>query len=707
MEEQKNIFRRVYIVYICCCVFAVAVLGRVFYIQFVQGDYWKKEAEKFTIREMDIDAVRGNIFAVDGSLLATSLPYYTIGIDTRANAFIDDDEFEDSITRLAPGLVRLLEPYQHKTSREYVRQLLKARNDSDRYVELVRGVSYNTLQELKKLPLFRAGRYRGGFIYIQTNRRELPFRTLASRTIGYVKDSLHVGLEGAFDSLLTGIGGKRLMRRIAAGAFMPINDENEIEPQDGKDIVSTIDINIQDVAEDALMSSLAAHDARYGCCVLMEVNTGEIRAIANLTRADSGVYIEDYNYAVGDAREPGSTFKLASMLVGMDAGLVDLKDEVDLNLGQYRYFDRVMKDAHAPKKNILTAEEAFWESSNVGISRLIYKAFSRDPKKFTSGLAQLGFGNRLGLSIPGEGRSRIKQPKDKDWSGVSLPWISIGYESLITPLQTLTLYNAVANNGTMVKPMFVKEIRDKGKPIKVFQTEIINPAIAKPTTIAKARQLLEGVVQNGTARNMSNIIYKVAGKTGTAQIAQGRSYRGENGVTYQASFVGYFPADAPKYSCIVIVNAPSGDVYYGGLVAGPIFKQIADRIYATELDIHRAINAGASLAVLPTIKTGFSNYTAIAANQLGIQTPEVADARMVVFKQNNTNYTASSSDPDEKLSRGVMPQMIGLTAMDCLALLENRGYRVRLIGRGAVARQSIQPGTAIRKGAEIILELEP
>jgi cell division protein FtsI (penicillin-binding protein 3) len=695
-------------VYICCCLFAVAVVGRVFYIQLVQGDYWKKEAEKFTVREMDIEAVRGNIFAVDGSLLATSLPYYTIGIDTRANAFINDDEFEDSITKLTPGLVRLLEPYQHKTAREYVRELLRARNDSDRYVEIVRGVSYNTLQELKKLPLFRCGRYRGGFIYIQTNRRELPFRTLASRTIGYVKDSLHVGLEGAFDSLLTGIGGKRLMRRIAAGAFMPINDDNEIDPQDGKDIVTTIDINIQDVAENALMNALAAHDARYGCCVLMEVNTGEIRAIANLTKADSGVYVENYNYAIGDAREPGSTFKLASMLVGMDAGLVDLKDEVDLNLGQYRYFDRIMKDAHAPKKNVVTAEEAFWESSNVGISRLIYKAFSRNPKKFTSGLAQLGFGNRLGLPIPGEGRTRIKQPKDKDWSGVSLPWISIGYESLITPLQTLTLYNAVANNGVMVKPMFVKEVRDKGNVIKTFQPEIINPAIAKSATIVKARQLLEGVVQNGTARNMSNIIYKVAGKTGTAQVFQGGVYRGENGVTYQASFVGYFPADAPKYSCIVIVNAPSGDAYYGGLVAGPVFKQIADRIYATELDIHRAVNIGAISAALPPIKAGYTAYTTTVANRLGIHIPEFPNASEITqLKPTTTSYTAISSDLDNKLSRGVMPQLIGMTAMDCLALLENRNYRVRLIGRGSVVRQSVQSGAALQKGTEIILELEP
>ncbi|MFN8712415.1 MAG: penicillin-binding protein [Bacteroidota bacterium] len=702
---QKDILRRVYLVYICSAVFALAVIGRVFYIQFVQGDYWKKEAENFTVREMDIEAVRGNIFAVDGSLLATSLPYYNIGVDTRANVFIDDAGFEDSISRLAPALERLLEPYQKKTARDYTRELMRARNDSDRYVEICRGVSYNTLQELKKLPLFRCGRYRGGFIYIQSNRRELPFRTLAARTIGYIKDTLKVGLEGAYDSLLTGVGGKRLMRRIAAGAYMPLNDENEIEPQDGKDIITTIDINIQDVAENALMNSLAQHNARYGTCVLMEVATGEIRAIANLTRADSGVYKESYNYAIGDAREPGSTFKLASMLVGMDAGLIDLDDQVDLNGGQYRFFDRIMKDSHTPKKNLVTAEEAFWESSNVGISRLVHKAFAKNPKQFTDGLHKIGLGKKLGITLPGEGRSRIKDPKDRDWSGVSLPWVSIGYESLVTPLQTLTLYNAVANNGVMVKPMFVKEVRDKGKTIKVYAPEVINPAIAKPQTIAKARRLLEGTVKNGTAKNMGSIIYKVAGKTGTAQIAQGNAYRGQNGVTYQASFVGYFPADKPKYSCIVIVNAPSGDAYYGGAVAGPIFKQIADRIYATELDIHRAVNESPIQASLPPVQKGFAEPTLTAVKQLGLPAPQQPPGSVTALSISGAAYAATTSNPDQKLSSGTMPDLRGMNAADCLALLENRGMRVKLIGSGTVSRQSLPPGTIIKKGTEVILEL--
>ncbi|MCU0433912.1 MAG: transpeptidase family protein [Bacteroidia bacterium] len=701
---QKDILRRVYVVYIFSAVFALAVVGRVFYIQFAQGDYWKQEAQKFTVREMDIEAVRGNIFAIDGSLLATSLPYYNIGVDTRANAFINDAEFEDSVAKLTPHLERLLSPYQRKTAREYTRELLRARNDSDRYVEICRGVSYNTLQDLKKLPLFRCGRYRGGFIYIQSNRRELPFRTLAARTIGYIKDSLKVGLEGAYDSLLTGVGGKRLMRRIAAGAYMPINDENEIEPQDGKDIVSTIDINIQDVAENALMNSLAEHNARYGTCVLMEVATGEIRAIANLTRADSGVYRESYNYAIGDAREPGSTFKLASLLVGMDENLIDLDDKVDLNGGQYKFFDRTMKDSHAPKKNLVTAEEAFWESSNVGISRLVHKAFARNPKKFTDGLHRIGLGQKLNVALPGEGKSRVKDPKDRDWSGVSLPWISIGYESLITPLQTLTLYNAVANNGKMMKPMFVKEVRDKGQVIQRFEPQVINPAIAKPQTIAKARRLLEGVVQNGTGKSMGSIIYKVAGKTGTAQIAQGGIYKGQNGVTYQASFVGYFPADQPKYSCIVIVNAPSGDAYYGGVVAGPIFKQIADRIYATELDIHKAVNASPIMASLPAVQKGFAAPTLMAMKQIGLPAP-AQTGTVTAIKVSENRYTATAIQPDQKLSAGTMPDLSGMTAIDCLALLENRGIRVKIMGSGTVSRQSLAPGTPVKKGSEVILEL--
>lgn len=708
MEEQKDILKRVYLVYILCCVFAVAVLCRVFFIQTVQKDQWMALAKDFMEKEQNIEAPRGNIFAHDGSLLATSLPYYEVGIDPFANSLIDDSEFEDSASALADGLARVLGDH---SSPEYFKKLMSARSRHMRYEQIARDVSYQELQALKKLPLFRGGQFKGGFMYVQSNHRELPFRMLAARTIGYVSDSgrVKVGLEGAFDSVLTGTKGKRLMQKIAGGVWKPLNSENEIDPQQGRDIITTIDINIQDVAENALRNSLIEHDAKYGCVVLMEVKTGEIRAIANLTRKDSGTYVEDYNYVIGDTREPGSTFKLASLLVAMDDGL-DLDEKVNLEGGQCNFSGEIMHDAHPPKKEIVTVEEAFWESSNVGISKVIDKKYGSQPRKFTDGLQALRFGAPLGIEIPGEGKSHIRTAGEKGWSDVSIPWISIGYESTVTPLQTLTLYNAVANDGVMVKPMFVKEIREKGKTVEVFPTEVLNPAIAKPETIEKAKLLLEGVVKNGTAKSLASSVYPIAGKTGTAQIAKGKTYgKNSNNVTYQASFVGYFPANNPKYTCIVIVNAPSGDVYYGGAVSGPIFKKIADRVFATEMDIHKPVNGLVNpLTEIPVVKNGLGVPTMIALRSLLVDvktTPDFKADGFVTVQTQSKNVLAANKNPDLQLSKGLMPDLSGMAAPDVLFLMENRGYRVRLKGIGSVKRQSVPAGQAIARNTEIIVEL--
>lgn len=708
MEENKNISRRVYIVYVFCFVFALAVIGRVCYIQFAEGDKWKAAAESFTVRELDIEAVRGNIFATDGSLLATSLPYYEVAIDPSANQLMEDAAYDDSVLHLANSIAAM---FPDKDAHELWSDITAGRRKGSQYHLIARNVSYEQLQQIKKFPLFRLGRYKGGLIYVQTNKRERPFRMLASRTIGYIGDSgrVRVGLEGAYDSVLTGVSGKRLMRRIAGGVWMPLNNENEIEPKHGRDIVTTIDINIQDVAENALLNALAEHNAKYGCVVLMEVETGEIRAIANLTRQDSGVYVEDYNYAIADAQEPGSTFKLASYLVAMDDGRLSLDDEVNLNGGSYKYYDRTMKDSHAPKKDVVTAEEAFWESSNVGISRLITDAYKNEPRVFTDGLHALRFGDSLGIEIKGEGDSKIKNAGDKDWSGVSLPWISIGYESQVTPLQTLTLYNSVANDGVMMKPMFVKEIREKGQTVQKFEPVVLNPAVAKPETIKNARRLLEGVVQHGTAESMKNSVYSIAGKTGTAQIANGSQYKGINGVTYQASFVGYFPADKPRYTCIVIINAPSNDVYYGGKVAGPVFKQIADRVYATELEIHRPVNfAVDTLNEIPVVKKGLTAPTLAAMNFLGHTvngSGAIGSAHYVAVQTTKNSLEVKGSTPDEQLKKGVMPDMRGMNATDAVFLLENRGIRVKVRGAGTVRKQSVNAGEKITVGNEVVLEL--
>jgi cell division protein FtsI (penicillin-binding protein 3) len=710
VDEQKNILRRVYLVYILSCLFGLTVLARVFYVQIVLGPDLIKISQENGIKQIEVEAARGNIFAVDGSMLATSLPYYEVAIDPFANSFINAHDFQDSAEALAKGLANVL---RDRDADGYLKILVDARNRNSHYQILARNVSYKDLQEIKKLPLFRCGQYAGGLIYVNSNRRELPFRMLAARTVGYIagdSGKYRVGLEGAFDSVLTGVSGKHLMQKISGGVWKPVNNENEIEPQQGRDIVSTIDINIQDVAENALMNSLIEHNAKYGCVVLMEVSTGEIRAIANLTRKDSGVYVEDLNYAIQDVEEPGSTFKLASLLVGMDDGLIDLNDKLNLDGGQHKYGNLTMHDAEAPKEEEVTVLQAFEESSNVGISKAICAAYGKTPKNFTDGLHRLSFGEQLHLQIPGAGKSMIKNAGERDWSPVSLPYISIGYESLISPLQTLTLYNAVANNGVMVKPMFVKEIKDKGKTLKTFAPEIINPAIAKPATISKAKLLLEGVVKNGTAKNLNNSVYPIAGKTGTAQIAKGNGYgKDKNNITYQASFVGYFPADKPKYSCIVIVNAPSGDVYYGGKVSGPIFKQIADRVFATEMDIHAPVNFSTNpLSEVPQVKNGLSASTLAAAKILLLDTKNSANennSEFITIRGDQKNLVTENVDPDKQLQNNIMPDLTGMGASDVLYLLENRGYRVKLKGSGGVVKQNIIPGQKISKDTIIEVEL--
>lgn len=704
MEIKKDILWRVYLVYVCVCLFAIFIVAKVAVIQFVEGDKWRAYADSLRIREFDIEAVRGNIYAADGSLLATSLPFYEVGMDVNTD-YLNDKIFDKNVDSLALSLSDL---FKDRTKKEYKSLLTKARRDGDRYVVVKRNVSFKELQEMKHFPILRFGRNKGGFIYMQTNRRERPFKMLAARTIGYDREGLKpVGLEGAFDTELTGTSGKRLMQKIAGGVWMPLRNENEVEPKDGADLITTIDINIQDVAENALMHQLMKHKAAYGCVVLMEVKTGEVKAIANLTRVDSTKYIEDYNYAIGASTEPGSTFKLASLMAVMEDYDVDLNDKVEVGNGVMKFYDQTMKDAHAPEKPVLTIQEVFEHSSNVGVAKTITKYYSKNPKKFVDRLYTMSMGDSIKLSIPGEGRVRIKRTKDKDWSGVTLPWMSIGYESLITPMKTLTLYNAVANDGKMVKPMFVKEIRQHGRTVKSFQPEVINPSIASKKTIDKARKMLEGVVINGTAKSLGATSYKVAGKTGTAQIAKGGIYKMEGKASYQASFVGYFPADNPKYTCIVIVNAPSGDAYYGGVVAGPIFKEIADKVYSNSLEIHKEINfvqpQYASRA--PGMHSGYKSELSTVLSALKVRTNKLPESEWITGRRDSLSVSLAPSNVEKDLKKGVMPNVVGMSVKDALFLLENHGLNVKIKGSGVISKQSLQAGTKYAKGTQITLEL--
>ncbi|CAG0967186.1 MAG: transpeptidase family protein [Bacteroidetes bacterium] len=699
-EKKKDILWRIYLVYISILLFAVAIIYKVASIQFSEGEYWKEKSNTLTISQRDIEAVRGNIYAEDGSLLATSVPIYEIRMDVNSDA-ITDEIFNENISSLAEHLSDL---FKDKTPIQYKSELIRARTKGERYHLIKRNVKYTELKKLKTFPLFNKGKYKGGFIYVQQNRRVKPFNLLAERTIGYDRPGIQaVGLEGAYLKHLRGQNGKKLMQRITGNMWMPLNDENEIEPHDGSDIITTIDINIQDVAEHALLTQLQLHEADHGCVVLMEVQTGNIKAIANLKRLPNGEYYEGYNYAIGESTEPGSTFKLASLICALDDGYIDLEDIVDTENGKTKYYDRIMQDSHEGGYGKISIQKSFEVSSNVAISKIITQAYAKNPKKFTDKLSFMGLSKKLNLEISGEGVSRIKTPEDKDWYGTTLPWMSIGYELKLTPLQILTFYNAVANNGKMVKPKFVKRIMNKGKLVEEIKTEIINPKICAETTIQKAKQMLEGVVENGTAKNLKNDIYKIAGKTGTAQIANDKyGYKYQSKVSYQASLVGYFPADKPKYSCIVVVNAPSRNVYYGNLVAGPIFKEVADKIYARSIEIHKELdkNVYASTQKIPVSKDGYADDLKQVYAELNISTPPINHQWVY------TNAKEKMVDVKaKKITPSLVPDVCGMGLKDALFLLENIGLRVTFNGTGVIKNQSVPAGSRFNKNDSILLEL--
>ncbi len=699
MDIKKDILWRVYLVYIFIGLFGVAVIGRVIQIQVFQGEVWKQKAKQMTTAYRAIEAVRGNIFARDGSLLATSVPIYDVHMDMLASG-ITRERFDENIDSLAIGLSKM---FPSKTKKEFVKELRTARRKGERYHFIAKGVRFNQLQELRRFPLYRLGKYKGGLIAEQINKREFPFRELASRTLGSQRAGIKpVGIEGAYNNYLKGIDGKITVQKLAGGITRPIHDDNEIEPKDGSDIYTTIDVNIQDVAHDALLNQLRKHNADHGSLALMEVSTGEIRAIVNLTRKDSGEYHELYNYVIGESVEPGSTFKLASVIAVMEDGYADLDDTINTENGTVRFHDRVMKDSHDGGFGRISLKRSFEVSSNVAISKIVNKFYAKNPQRFVDRLFKMNLHTPLNIDLAGEGMPRIKSPKDKDWSGTTLPWMSIGYETQLTPLQILTFYNAVANDGVMVKPQFVKEIRRKGKVEKVFAPTIINESICSKETVRKARKMLEGVVETGTATNLKNSVYKIAGKTGTAQVAMNGSYRDKNSkVIYRASFTGYFPADNPKYSCIVVVSAPSNNVYYGNAVAGPIFREIADRVYSTSLDIKHEVKTDSLAKFPPYVLKGNAKEADIILEKLSIRKAVNGSGDWMVADSRKNSVSVRKYNVKEH----IIPDVTGMSLKDALFILENKGLSVKIHGRGKIIRQSIASGTTVSKGSEIILEL--
>jgi cell division protein FtsI (penicillin-binding protein 3) len=682
----SNIMFRVYTVFTFLALFALAVIIKVAYIQLFEGEALKEQAIQQEYRFFDTDAVRGNIYASDGSLLATSIPIFEVRMDV-ASELISDKLFNDSVTWLARSLSK---KFGDHTQWEYKQKLIKARADGNRYFLIQKNVSFDDLREMKTYPIFNRGKYKGGIIALRQTRRAYPYGMLARRTVGYAnpQENLFVGLEGNYNSTLEGNRGRQLYRRMANSAWKPVSSDNNVDPDNGRDIITTIDPYLQDVTESALMRHIEKHKAEKGTAILMEVKTGEIKAIANLQLdKKDGKYKETYNIAVGELIEPGSTFKLPSMMVALENGWISKSDSVEIGDGWYVYHNRTMKDSHLiDADGWLTPYESFVYSSNVGVSRIINDNAQADPWSFIKTLNKMFYSDNLNVDIQGGQPANINNPDSPTWSKVSLPWISIGYELTVTPLHMLAFYNAVANDGVLVKPKFVNEIREAGVTIQKFETEVLSKKICSDATLAVAQDYLEGVVEKGTAKNISNAVYKIAGKTGTAQIAENGKYIKK----YNASFAGYFPADEPKYSCMVLIHKPDGGSFYATTVAAPVFKEIADVVYATQLDIHPE-GDNQTIDVLYAESDGPASQNEWF-EELGVEVVGTGSAATQTF--------------DEFISNKKVPDVRGMGVADAIFILENLGLKTRITGKGRVKSQSISAGSPVRRGDEMYLTLE-
>ena len=712
LNVKNEVLVRVYLLAAAVLVVAVAITGRLYQLSVVQAPRWEAKADSLFLKFVDVHADRGNILASDGSLLATSLPFFDVHFDAMAEG-LTDAAFNENLDSLAWMLSTHID--QQFTPGAYKEWLLALRlSDPEtrgiRYVPIAKKLSYYKMQMIKNFPLFRLGRYKGGLIIEQNSKRERPFKLLAQRTIGYVREgALPVGLEGTFDKILGGSLGKQLMLRVPGDVYIPINDLAEIEPGSGDDIVTTLDINIQDVAENALLDACKSHNADHGCAIVMEVKTGAIRAIANIGRTPEGWW-ETYNYGIGERVEPGSMFKLASFMAMIEDGYLDDFDvKIPVYKGKVKFYDEELLDAVAHGQDSMSIRDVFAHSSNVGTATLIQKYYgdTRRAGDFVKRLRRFGLDRPTEIEIGGEETPILKDPDDpkSGWSGTTLPWMSIGYEMLLTPLQLLTFYNAVANDGRMMKPYLVERIENYGETKKEFRPITVKRSIASRSTIKKAKELLMGVVETGTAKNIRSDLYTIAGKTGTTQLNY-HKFKSRSGIRYQAGFCGFFPAENPVYTCIVVISEPERGGYHGSEAAAPVFREIADKCFALKAELHPPVNSAPrpklATAELPTIDAGSVKDMDLVLDWLdmkaysGKKMPDWA----VLRPSNDSLHLLPRIVQDKRV-----PSVIGMGLKDAIYLLENRGCRVRVKGVGKVVRQSLAPGTVVNNRATVVLYL--
>ena len=696
MNIKKSILLRVRVAFLFAVVFAIAIVVKTAHIQFAEGEKWEAMGERITFDYKRVKATRGNIYSDNGSLLATSLPFYKIAFDA---TLPKDEVFKKGLDSLAYNLSKF---FKDKSKTDYRRILLDARASGKQYIILNRRqIDYQDKKEMMTWPIFREGRLRGGAIFEKVDIRYRPFSNLSRRTIGFVNENdKGVGLEYSFNKQLGGQDGYAYYQKIAGGVWKPIFDANNVKAVDGLDVQTTLDINLQDVAETALYKAMKQHDADDGLVVVMEVKTGAIKAISNLSTDGHGNFHEKFNFAAGQLFEPGSTFKLVTMIALLEDSPVELSNSIDTGNGEYMFYNKTVRDVEEGGLGTISVQEAFEHSSNVAMAKLVDKHFGLRPQKFVDYVDQLKLSQPLGLQIIGEPTPKFKRPGQKGWSGISLPWMAYGYGFEITPLHTLALYNAVANDGEMIKPVFVKSVKRADEEEDVFETQVINKKICSSKTLDKLKLLLEGVVENGTAKNIKGTHYRIAGKTGTAQFLENGRYARK----YITSFVGYFPAHEPKYSAIVLIKNPRGWYQYGSSVAAPVFKEIADNIYARDINLHLPMDARKFVAqsTLPVIRAGNQHELTMLCNELGISNHSQTEEEWV----RSSGANGSSVKWKKGIyGRDIVPDVTGMTFRDALFLLENSGLRVSYEGKGRVIKQSLSPGGRVGRGNRIFLRL--
>lgn len=694
MDIKKDIRFRVYLAFTCLCLLGGAVLVKAAIIQVDEGPELRALGKNINTRVTTLSAERGNIYTEDGKLLCSTIPRFDIHIDF---SVIDDKRFEDSLEALARGIA---EVFGDRSPQYYMRKLRQGKDKNQKYFLLKKSVAYHEYQSLRELPLFRLGKFRGGFIHELRPSRVNPFGKLAYRTIGlWRENSPAIGIEAAYDSILQGIPGTRIEQKMTGGVWVPITG-TEMESENGKDLVTTLDMRIQDIAENAMESVLRQYDAQYGTCIVMEVETGKIRALVNLGRQKDGSYWEDFNYALIPT-EPGSTFKLMTLYSLLKDRYISVDDKMDAEGGSIAFGRRVMRDVHLGIRET-TIKQAFAQSSNAAMAKLVHQHYYKDPGRFIENLRALRLDQPTGIDIPGERRPVLKSPKDPSWSATTLPWMATGYEVMISPLHTCMVYNAVANGGKMMKPYLISSIREYGLDKVHFSPQVLVPAIGDSSLVAQLQECVREVAISGTAKNIQGPNYPIAGKTGTAQVAdKGIKYSDR---VYQGSFVGYFPADKPKYTiAIAIRTRPHSRAYYGGTVAAPVFRTIADRIFSSE--------SGSWYSPLDTLKKNREPELVVragAASQLSVLLPRFGEQDLPGegWVERREDTLASSPWQARNMDPELMPDVRGMGLRDAVYLLEKRGLRVERKGNGQVHAQSIDPGTPVKKGESIRLELK-